>query len=160
MNKKYMTKHLPSLFFPVLFVLLLTISINAPAAFATASEEEISAFEKLDEVFQEYLLKECIDTNKSTYTDDQLKEMTDDLQTYLDQCNITTSYKEMEAIARYVANRVYYNLNDKRFNPKKGTELTSDNPYDVWFSKKAVCGGYTNLLNTLLVSRGIPSFEL
>ena len=160
MNKKNIPKYFPGLFFPALVLLLLTITINVPTAFAAASNEEISAFEKLDAVFQEYLLKECIDENKSTYTDDQLKEMTDDLQTYLDQCDITTSYKEMEAVSRYVANRVYYNLNDKRFNPKHGTELTSDNPYDVWFYKKAVCGGYTNLLNTLLVSRGIPSFEL
>lgn len=160
MNKKNIPKYFPGLFFPALVLLLLTITINVPTAFAAASEEEISAFEKLDGIFQEYLLKDCIDPNKSTYTDDQLKEMTDDLQTYLDQCDITTTYKEMEAVSRYVANRVSYNLNDKRFNPKNGTELTSDNPYDVWFSKKAVCGGYTNLLNTLLVSRGIPSFEL
>lgn len=160
MNKKNIPKYFPDLFFPALVLLLLTITINVPTAFAAASEEEISAFEKLDGIFQEYLLKDCIDPNKSTYTDDQLKEMTDDLQTYLDQCDITTTYKEMEAVSRYVANRVYYNLNDKRFNPKHGTELTSDNPYDVWFYKKAVCGGYTNLLNTLLVSRGIPSFEL
>ena len=160
MNKKNIPKYFPCLFFPALVLLLLTLTINVPAAFAAASEEEISAFEKLDGIFQEYLLKDCIDPNKSTYTDDQLKEMTDDLQTYLDQCDITTTYKEMEAVSRYVANRVSYNLNDKRYNPKRGTELTSDNPYDVWFSKKAVCGGYTNLLNTLLVSRGIPSFEL
>lgn len=160
MNKKNIPKYFPCLFFPALVLLLLTLTINVPAAFAAASEEEISAFEKLDGIFQEYLLKDCIDPNKSTYTDDQLKEMTDDLQIYLDQCDITTTYKEMEAVSRYVANRVSYNLNDKRYNPKHGTELTSDNPYDVWFSKKAVCGGYTNLLNTLLVSRGIPSFEL
>ena len=160
MNKKNIPKYFPCLFFPALVLLLLTLTINVPAVFAAASEEEISAFEKLDGIFQEYLLKDCIDPNKSTYTDDQLKEMTDDLQTYLDQCDITTTYKEMEAVSRYVANRVSYNLNDKRYNPKRGTELTSDNPYDVWFSKKAVCGGYTNLLNTLLVSRGIPSFEL
>lgn len=160
MNKKNIPKYFPGLFFPALVLLLLTITINVPTAFAAASEEEISAFEKLDGIFQEYLLKDCIDPNKSTYTDDQLKEMTDDLQTYLDQCDITTTYKEMEAVSRYVANRVSYNLNDKRYNPKHGTELTSDNPYDVWSSKKAVCGGYTNLLNTLLVSRGIPSFGL
>lgn len=160
MNKKNIPKYFPGLFFPALVLLLLTITINVPTAFAAASEEEISAFEKLDGIFQEYLLKDCIDPNKSTYTDDQLKEMTDDLQTYLDQCDITTTYKEMEAVSRYVANRVSYNLNDKRYNPKHGTELTSDNPYDVWSSKRAVCGGYTNLLNTLLVSRGIPSFEL
>lgn len=160
MNKKNIPKYFPGLFFPALVLLLLTLTINVPAAFAAASEEEISAFEKLDGIFQEYLLKDCIDPNKSTYTDDQLKEMTDDLQTYLDQCDITTTYKEMEAVSRYVANRVSYNLNDKRYNPKHGTELTSDNPYDVWSSKRAVCGGYTNLLNTLLVSRGIPSFEL
>lgn len=160
MNKKNIPKYFSGLFFPALVLLLLTLSINVPAAFAAASEEEISAFEKLDGIFQEYLLKDCIDPNKSTYTDDQLKEMTDDLQTYLDQCDITTTYKEMEAVSRYVANRVSYNLNDKRYNPKHGTELTSDNPYDVWSSKKAVCGGYTNLLNTLLVSRGIPSFGL
>ena len=160
MNKKNIPKYFPCLFFPALVLLLLTLTINVPAVFAAASEEEISAFEKLDGIFQEYLLKDCIDPNKSTYTDDQLKEMTDDLQTYLDQCDITTTYKEMEAVSRYVANRVYYNLNDKRYNPKHGTELTSDNPYDVWSSKRAVCGGYTNLLNTLLVSRGIPSFEL
>lgn len=160
MNKKNIPKYFPGLFFPALVLLLLMITINVPTAFAAASEEEISAFEKLDGIFQEYLLKDCIDTNKSTYTGDQLKEMTDDLQTYLDQCDITTTYKEMEAVSRYVANRVSYNLNDKRYNPKHGTELTSDNPYDVWFSKKAVCGGYTNLLNTLLVSRGIPSFGL
>lgn len=160
MNKKDIPKYFPGLFFPALVLLLLTITINVPTAFAAASEEEISAFEKLDGIFQEYLLKDCIDPNKSTYTDDQLKEMTDDLQTYLDQCDITTTYKEMEAVSRYVANRVSYNLNDKRYNPKHGTELTSDNPYDVWSSKKAVCGGYTNLLNTLLVSRGIPSFGL
>lgn len=160
MNKKNIPKYFPGLFFPALVLLLLTLTINVPAVFAAASEEEISAFEKLDGIFQEYLLKDCIDPNKSTYTDDQLKEMTDDLQTYLDQCDITTTYKEMEAVSRYVANRVSYNLNDKRYNPKHGTELTSDNPYDVWSSKRAVCGGYTNLLNTLLVSRGIPSFEL
>lgn len=160
MNKKNIPKYFSGLFFPALVLLLLMITINVPTAFAAASEEEISAFEKLDGIFQEYLLKDCIDTNKSTYTGDQLKEMTDDLQTYLDQCDITTTYKEMEAVSRYVANRVSYNLNDKRYNPKHGTELTSDNPYDVWFSKKAVCGGYTNLLNTLLVSRGIPSFGL
>lgn len=160
MNKKNIPKYFPCLFFPALVLLLLTLTINVPAVFAAASEEEISAFEKLDGIFQEYLLKDCIDPNKSTYTDDQLKEMTDDLQTYLDQCDITTTYKEMEAVSRYVANRVSYNLNDKRYNPKHGTELTSDNPYDVWSSKRAVCGGYTNLLNTLLVSRGIPSFEL
>lgn len=160
MNKKNIPKYFPGLFFPALVLLLLTITINVPTAFAAASEEEISAFEKLDGIFQEYLLKDCIDPNKSTYTDDQLKEMTDDLQTYLDQCDITTTYKEMEAVSRYVANRVSYNLNDKRYNPKHGTELTSDNPYDVWSSKKAVCGGYTNLLNTLLLSRGIPSFGL
>ena len=160
MNKKNIPKYFPGLFFPALVLLLLTITINVPTAFAAASEEEISAFEKLDGIFQEYLLKDCIDPNKSTYTDDQLKEMTDDLQTYLDQCDITTTYKEMEAVSRYVANRVSYNLNDKRYNAKHGTELTSDNPYDVWSSKKAVCGGYTNLLNTLLVSRGIPSFGL
>lgn len=160
MNKKNIPKYFPGLFFPALVLLLLTITINVPTAFAAASEEEISAFEKLDGIFQEYLLRDCIDPNKSTYTDDQLKEMTDDLQTYLDQCDITTTYKEMEAVSRYVANRVSYNLNDKRYNPKHGTELTSDNPYDVWSSKRAVCGGYTNLLNTLLVSRGIPSFEL
>lgn len=160
MNKKNIPKYFPGLFFPALVLLLLTITINVPTAFAAASEEEISAFEKLDGIFQEYLLKDCIDPNKPTYTDDQLKEMTDDLQTYLDQCDITTTYKEMEAVSRYVANRVSYNLNDKRYNPKHGTELTSDNPYDVWSSKRAVCGGYTNLLNTLLVSRGIPSFEL
>ena len=160
MNKKNIPKYFPGLFFPALVLLLLTITINVPTAFAAASEEEISAFEKLDGIFQEYLLKDCIDPNKSTYTDDQLKEMTDDLQTYLDQCDITTTYKEMEAVSRYVANRVSYNLNDKRYNPKHGTELTSDNSYDVWSSKRAVCGGYTNLLNTLLVSRGIPSFEL
>lgn len=160
MNKKNIPKYFPGLFFPALVLLLLTLTINVPAAFAAASEEEISAFEKLDGIFQEYLLKDCIDPNKSTYTDDQLKEMTNDLQTYLDQCDITTTYKEMEAVSRYVANRVSYNLNDKRYNPKHGTELTSDNPYDVWSSKRAVCGGYTNLLNTLLVSRGIPSFEL
>lgn len=160
MNKKNIPKYFPGLFFPALVLLLLTITINVPTAFAAASEEEISAFEKLDGIFQEYLLKDCIDPNKSTYTDDQLKEMTDDLQTYLDQCDITTTYKEMEAVSRYVANRVSYNLNDKRYNPKHGTELTSDNPYDVWSSKRAVCGGYTNLLNTLLVSRGIPSFKL
>lgn len=160
MNKKNIPKYFPGLFFPALVLLLLTITINVPTAFAAASNEEISAFEKLDGIFQEYLLKDCIDPNKSTYTDDQLKEMTDDLQTYLDQCDITTTYKEMEAVSRYVANRVSYNLNDKRYNPKHGTELTSDNPYDVWSSKRAVCGGYTNLLNTLLVSRGIPSFEL
>lgn len=160
MNKKNIPKYFPGLFFPALVLLLLTITINVPTAFAAASEEEISAFEKLDGIFQEYLLRDCIDPNKSTYTDDQLKEMTDDLQTYLDQCDITTTYKEMEAVSRYVANRVSYNLNDKRYNPKHGTELTSDNPYDVWSSKKAVCGGYTNLLNTLLVSRGIPSFGL
>lgn len=160
MNKKNIPKYFPGLFFPALVLLLLTITINVPTAFAAASKEEISAFEKLDGIFQEYLLKDCIDPNKSTYTDDQLKEMTDDLQTYLDQCDITTTYKEMEAVSRYVANRVSYNLNDKRYNPKHGTELTSDNPYDVWSSKRAVCGGYTNLLNTLLVSRGIPSFEL
>ena len=160
MNKKNIPKYFPGLFFHALVLLLLTITINVPTAFAAASEEEISAFEKLDGIFQEYLLKDCIDPNKSTYTDDQLKEMTDDLQTYLDQCDITTTYKEMEAVSRYVANRVSYNLNDKRYNPKHGTELTSDNPYDVWSSKRAVCGGYTNLLNTLLVSRGIPSFEL
>ena len=160
MNKKNIPKYFPGLFFPALVLLLLTITINVPTAFAAASEEEISAFEKLDGIFQEYLLKDCIDPNKSTYTDDQLKEMTDDLQTYLDQCDITTTYKEMEAVSRYIANRVSYNLNDKRYNPKHGTELTSDNPYDVWSSKRAVCGGYTNLLNTLLVSRGIPSFEL
>ena len=160
MNKKNIPKYFSGLFFPALVLSLLMITINVPTAFAAASEEEISAFEKLDGIFQEYLLKDCIDTNKSTYTGDQLKEMTDDLQTYLDQCDITTTYKEMEAVSRYVANRVSYNLNDKRYNPKHGTELTSDNPYDVWFSKKAVCGGYTNLLNTLLVSRGIPSFGL
>lgn len=160
MNKKNIPKYFPGLFFPALVLLLLTITINVPTAFVAASEEEISAFEKLDGIFQEYLLRDCIDPNKSTYTDDQLKEMTDDLQTYLDQCDITTTYKEMEAVSRYVANRVSYNLNDKRYNPKHGTELTSDNPYDVWSSKRAVCGGYTNLLNTLLVSRGIPSFEL
>lgn len=160
MNKKYIAKHLPAGFFSMLIIFFLTISINVPAALAAASEEEIAAFEKLDGIFQEYLIKECIDTNKSTYTDDQLKEMTDDLQTYLDQCDISTTYKEMEAVTRYVANRVSYNLNDKRYNSKNGTELTSDNPYDVWSSRKAVCVGYTNLLNTLLVARGIPSFEL
>lgn len=160
MNKKHNYNFLTSLFFPVLFVLLLATGIQAPASFAAASRDDISAFEKLDGIFQEYLIKECIDENKSTYTDDQLKEMTDDLQTYLNQCDITTTQKEMEAVTRYVANRVSYNLNDKRSNPKHGTELTSDNPYDVWSSKRAVCGGYTNLLNTLLVSRGIPSFEL
>ena len=160
MNKKHNYNFLTSLFFPVLFVLLLATGIQAPASFAAASQDDISAFEKLDEVFQEYLIKECIDENKSTYNDDQFKEMTEDLQTYLNQCDITTTQKEMEAVTRYVANRVSYNLNDKRSNPKHGTELTSDNPYDVWSSKRAVCGGYTNLLNTLLVSRGIPSFEL
>ena len=106
MNKKNIPKYFPGLFFPALVLLLLTLTINVPAAFAAASEEEISAFEKLDGIFQEYLLKDCIDPNKSTYTDDQLKEMTDDLQTYLDQCDITTTYKEMEAVSRYVANRV------------------------------------------------------
>ena len=88
MNKKNIPKQFPGLFFPALVLLLLTITINVPTAFAAASEEEISAFEKLDGIFQEYLLKDCIDPNKSTYTDDQLKEMTDDLQTYLDQCDI------------------------------------------------------------------------
>ncbi len=160
MNKKHNYNFLTSLFFPVLFVLLLATGIQAPASFAAASQDDISAFEKLDEVFQEYLIKECIDENKSTYNDDQFKEMTEDLQTYLNQCDITTTQKEMEAVTRYVANRVSYNLNDKRFNEKHGTELTSVDPYDVWSSKKAICVGYTNLLNTLLVSRGIPSFEL
>lgn len=160
MNKKHNYHFLTSLFFPVLFVLLLATGIQAPASFAAASQDDISAFEKLDEIFQEYLIKECIDENKSTYNDDQFKEMTEDLQTYLNKCDITTTQKEMEAVTRYVANRVSYNLNDKRFNEKHGTELTSGDPYDVWSSKKAICGGYTNLLNTLLVSRGIPSFEL
>ena len=83
MNKKHNYHFLTSLFFPVLFVLLLATGIQAPASFAAASQDDISAFEKLDEIFQEYLIKECIDENKSTYNDDQFKEMTEDLQTYL-----------------------------------------------------------------------------
>ena len=47
MNKKNIPKYFPGLFFPALVLLLLTITINVPTAFAAASEEEISAFEKL-----------------------------------------------------------------------------------------------------------------
>lgn len=79
MNKKHNYHFLTSLFFPVLFVLLLATGIQALASFAAASQDDISAFEKLDEIFQEYLIKECIDENKSTYNDDQFKEMTEDL---------------------------------------------------------------------------------
>lgn len=160
MNKKYMTKHLPSLFFPVLFVLLLAISINVPAAFASDSSANLSAFQKLDELFQQYLSTDPVDEERSSYTDEQLEEMTSDLQTFLDQCDITTRAKEMEAVTRYVAQRVYYDLNDSRYRGQLGTENCSDKPYDVWKSKKALCGGYTSLLNTLLISRGIPSYSL
>lgn len=160
MNKKYMTKYVPSLFFPMLLVLLLAISINVPAAFASDSSANLSAFQMLDELFQQYLSPTPVDEKRSSYTDEQLEEMTSDLQTFLDQCDITTKTKEMEAITRYVAQRTYYDLNDSRYRGQLGTENCSDKPYDVWKSKKALCGGYTSLLNTLLTSRGIPSYSL
>ena len=140
--------------------LIVVISLNSITVQASSDDTTLSSMYKIDELIQNYGDKTpYIHTGNKTFTDAQLAEMVTDLETYLSTKDTSTQLKKMEAITQYVAERVYYNLNDKRYNPE-GTELSSDDAYDVWSTKKGVCGGYSNLLSTLMITENIPTLDI
>ena len=145
----------------IMMGLFLVLGIQAPVVHANDTDTIASSLEKFDALIQQYANTDLAeDPMADTYKPSQFNEMKQDLDLYLQKQDTSTKEKEMKAITKYVATRVYYNLKDKRYNPTEGTEISSDNPYDVWSDKKGVCGGYSNLLTTLMYARKIPSIHI
>ena len=63
-----------------------------------------------------------------------------------------TDYQKMEAIARYIATRTYYDY--PCYMGK--TKSTNYSAYSVWKNKRTVCQGYSNLYYAMLYSLNIP----
>ena len=130
-------------------VILGTKTYVTHAADADTNE---SSMIKLDALIQEYGdTKYLEDPNAGTYTEEQLTEMKTDLESYLKNQDTSTSIKKIEAINKYVATRLYYDCRNQEIPVY---------PYEVWESKTAVCTGYSNLLETLMIAEEIPSIQL
>lgn len=161
--KKRITKHqspVRACILSAIMCLFLIMGTKAPIVQASDSDTDESSLQKFDALIQGYANTDLIDDPKAdTYKPSEYNEMKRDLDLYLCRVDISTKEKEMKEITRYVSTRTFYNEKDKRYS-SEGTELTSDNPYDVWTSKKAVCKGYSNLLTTLMHARGIPSIQI
>ncbi len=138
------------LFFCVgISVILGTKTYVTHAADADTNE---SSMIKLDALIQEYGdTKYLVDPNAGTYTEEQLTKMKTDLESYLKNQDTSTSIKKIEAINKYVATRVYYDQYDQKVPAY---------PYEVWEKQTAVCMGYSNLLETLMIAEKIPSIQL
>ena len=76
----------------------------------------------------------------SNFQYEEIKEFTDELVTGRD-----TDAKKYRAIYNWV-----------RQNVKYANGEISNEPYDVFINKQAVCQGYANLLNLMLHTQGIP----
>lgn len=69
---------------------------------------------------------------------------------------LATDYEKIEAIMKYVAQNLYYDMD--YYNGKSAS--TYVHPYDVWTSKVSVCAGYARLVRTFLISIGIPCMDI
>lgn len=69
---------------------------------------------------------------------------------------LTTDYEKIEAIMKYVAQNLYYDM-DYYYGKTASTYV---HPYDVWTSKISVCAGYARLVRTFLISIGIPCIDI
>ncbi len=145
----------------IMLGLFLVMGIHAPAVQASDTDTNASSLKKFDALIQQYANTDLVeDPMADTYKPSEFNRMKKDLDLYLQKQDTSTKEKEIKAITEYVATRIYYNLKDKRYNPENGTEITSDNPYDVWYDKKGICSGYSNLLTTLMYARNIPSIHI
>ena len=96
-----------------------------------------------------HILKGCDSTfyqrmgNFQVPTEEQLKEIKD----FTDEL-----VKDAPTVARVY--RLIYNYVSQ--NVKYADGYVSNEPYDVFKNKKAVCQGYANLLNVMLHTQGIP----
>lgn len=70
----------------------------------------------------------------------------------------TTQYDKIKAITWLVANEIYYDYKyyDGKYKYGNDKVTTFFNSWEVWENKRAVCGGYSNLMRTFLTSIGIP----
>ena len=96
-----------------------------------------------------------IDPYKSSMQTAQYEELRKAAENAVAGC--TTQYDKIKAITEFVADRTYYDykyLNDKEKNP------TNIEPYKVYKERRAVCGGYSFLVRTLLISVGIPCISI
>lgn len=144
--------------FIVPFIMVCMMTLSMFCITAKAEETNGTAWMLLDTLVQQYLSPELcsVDEYADTYTEEQLKEMTDDLDAYLADKDISTDRKKTEAISTYVAERIYYDMPALEID----TITTEINPYEVWKTKRSVCEGYANLLRTLLIAKGIPNEHL
>ena len=148
-------------------VALFLLFAFASSANVQAEETVYSGGEQLDSIVQQYLSPDLCTSDEygpggsmsGACTQQQLKEMTDDLDQYLEENNITSESKEIDkvkAISKYVADRIYYD--DYRLNSDSDevVKQMAIAPYEVWKQKRSVCQGYAYLLHTLLIANSIP----
>lgn len=70
--------------------------------------------------------------------------------------NAVTDYQRIEAIQRYVAENIFYDL-DFYYGKSSKTNI---HPYEVWQNKVSVCAGYARLVRTLLIMQDIPCMDI
>nr|MBQ8253244.1 leucine-rich repeat protein [Lachnospiraceae bacterium] len=124
---------------------------------ATADPAMVAAQKKAWQMIDKYADSTygLYDPWRDDLTDAQFAELQSVAKGVISGCN--TQYEKIEALARYVADTVYWDqvyLADDVNNPYIG------NPYDVYTLKRAVCGGYSRLFHTLLTSVNIPCIDI
>lgn len=135
---------------------------------ASADEEMIAAEEKAWDIINSYADAEYFleDPYKDTMTNEQYGELQQAAIEATKEC--VTPYEKIKAVTGFVAERTYYDYKyyNYKYRDKKEDESTIEipnlyvDPYDVYQQKRTICDGYARLVNTLLVSIGIPCMKI
>ena len=138
-------------------ILLLTASLAGGAVFTLpvftgntyAKETESTTQTEVTSMQVMEFLKLCNpkDQIKITVTEDQAKEMLDVIAQVTKDAK--TEYEKAKAIYNWVANNVVYTSSH--------AATISSRPYVVFTQKKAVCGGYSNLIKEMMNLADIPA---
>ena len=120
---------------------------------ADADSEVLAAQTRAWNIINTYVDPEYFltDPYKSTMNEAQYQELRAAAENAA--AGYTAQYDKIKAVTEFVAERTYY---DYKYISDKKKYPTYVKPYEVYTQKRTVCAGYSYLLNTLLISIGIP----
>ena len=142
--------------FWILFFVICVSMFSVPSdVFASTDSAMVAAQEKIWGIINEYADPEYFleDPWRDSYSDAQYEELRQAALDAISGCE--TEYDKIKAITGFVADHVYYD-----YANYYGDGSTYIDSYNVYKEKRAVCGGYTELMRTMCISVGIPCMYL
>ncbi len=145
--------------FSLLLAILVVFSTSFSASITVYAgyDANLTAHKKVygiiqDYVDPDYILNSNLDSLRSYYglSDSQITKLRNAAKKAVKGCK--TDYKKIEAINKFVANRIYYDYDF--YEGRK--ESTYTNPYKVFKNKRTVCEGYAGLVEVMLTLINIP----